>query len=132
MKRNRFIYLVLIICTILIGLFSRSEFIPKIIYSYAGDYFYALMIFWIVALLFNKKSTLKITIASILICFSIEFLQLYQAHWINAIRNNRFGALVLGSGFLWSDLICYIFGGLTGYVLETFYYRNKSTTFKKQ
>ena len=107
------------------GLLSRTEFVPQIIYPYLGDYLYAIMIFVIVGILFNKTTSLKIAIASILICFGIEILQLYQADWINQIRSHRLGALVLGSGFLRSDLVCYTFGGITGYALETKYYRNK-------
>jgi hypothetical protein len=36
--------------------------------------------------------------------------QLHHAPWIDAIRNTRPGALVLGYGFLWSDLACYVAG----------------------
>lgn len=108
----------------MLGLLSRTEIVPKIVYPYLGDYLYAVMIYVIVGLFFNRTSSLKVTIASILICFGIEFLQLYQADWINEIRNHRLGALVLGSGFLWSDLVCYTLGGTTGYILEKLHYRN--------
>jgi hypothetical protein len=40
----------------------------------------------------------------------IELSQLYQADWIVAVRANRLAALVLGHGFLWSDLCCYAVG----------------------
>ncbi|WP_199851616.1 ribosomal maturation YjgA family protein [Brumimicrobium mesophilum] len=109
----------------MLGLFSRTEFVPKIVYPYLGDYFYAIMIFVIVGFLFNKTTSLKVAIASILICYGIEILQLYQADWINEIRSHRLGALVLGSGFLWSDLVCYTLGGTTGYVLERLFFRKK-------
>ena len=39
-----------------------------------------------------------------------EFSQLYRAPWIDAVRATRLGALVLGQGFLWSDLWCYAAG----------------------
>ena len=41
---------------------------------------------------------------------AIETSQLYHAPWIDAIRRTRPGALVLGYGFLWSDLACYAAG----------------------
>ncbi|HNV69644.1 MAG TPA: DUF2809 domain-containing protein, partial [Candidatus Ozemobacteraceae bacterium] len=44
------------------------------------------------------------------LCFLIELSQLCQADWLNAIRQTRLGAIVLGFGFLWSDLACYICG----------------------
>ena len=41
---------------------------------------------------------------------SVEVSQLYQAPWINALRATRIGALALGQGFLWSDVVCYALG----------------------
>ena len=34
----------------------------------------------------------------------VEESQLYHASWIDSIRGTTLGALVLGHGFLWSDL----------------------------
>ena len=50
--------------------------------------------------------------------FAVEISQLYQADWINAIRHTTLGGLVLGFGFLWSDLLCYGVGVLLGVILE--------------
>ena len=53
-----------------------------------------------------------VRIAALAFAFSvtIEFSQLYQAPWINAIRENPVGNLAIGDGFLWSDLVCYAVG----------------------
>jgi hypothetical protein len=119
MHRNRILYLILTISTIAIGLLSRTtDITPKLIYPYLGDFLYAVMCFFIVGFLFPKMSSIKVTMIGILICFTIECLQLYQADWIVNIRNTRLGGLVLGSGFLWSDMVSYVFGGLFGYFLE--------------
>ncbi|MGH1339644.1 MAG: DUF2809 domain-containing protein [Aureispira sp.] len=120
-KRNRIVYLCLIVITIILGLISRSHLIPEIIYPYLGDYLYALMIFWIVGFLLSKTSSLQVVVISIAVCYGIETLQLYQADWITHIRSHRIGGLILGHGFLWSDLASYTLGGITGYVLETIY-----------
>jgi len=76
------------------------------------------MIFWIIGLLFPRISSEKAALISILFCFLIEFSQLYQAEWINAIRKTRLGGLTLGFGFLWSDLASYVVGGMIGLGLE--------------
>ncbi len=123
MLRNRKLYLFLVIATIGVGLLSRTRFVPNVIYPYVGDYLYAVMVFFIIGFLFNTSTSLKVAITSVLICFLIEFFQLYQADWINAVRSTKLGALVLGNGFLWSDIICYTFGGITGYVLERLFLR---------
>ena len=80
------------------------------------------MMYFIFAFLFPKAPSKKIAFLAVGICFAIEFLQMYQAPWINEIRHTRFGALTLGSGFLWSDLVCYSFGGAVGFGLETIGY----------
>lgn len=56
-----------------------------------------------------------------LICFGLgvadELLQLYHAPWIEAVRQTRIGGLMLGFGFLWSDIICYAAGIVIAYVM---------------
>ncbi|TRX65678.1 DUF2809 domain-containing protein [Flammeovirga kamogawensis] len=103
---------------ILLGLYTRSKYLNTLIYSGIGDYLYALMIYFIAGFIFNKKGTGTILILSILICYLIEFQQLYQADWIVKLRANKLIALVLGRGFLWSDLVAYTIGTLTGFFLE--------------
>ncbi|WP_296147306.1 DUF2809 domain-containing protein [uncultured Flavobacterium sp.] len=106
----------LIICLIIIlGLLSRkTDFIPLFI----GDILYAVMIYFIIRFLLLKSSSKNIATISILICYTIEFFQLYQADWIVGIRNTTLGHLILGQGFLWSDLVAYTFGILISYFLE--------------
>jgi hypothetical protein len=40
----------------------------------------------------------------------VEISQLYHAPWIDSIRQTTPGGLVLGFGFLWTDLVCYSVG----------------------
>ncbi|WP_430906165.1 DUF2809 domain-containing protein [Maribacter sp. 2-571] len=44
---------------------------------------------------------------------------MYQGEQIQAMRETRMGKLVLGSGFLWSDLVCYSIGSAIGLLLES-------------
>lgn len=120
MKRNRKVYALLLMLTVVIGLLSRADFIPKLIYPYLGDILYTLMIFFLLGLFFPTTHSLKLTLLAIIFCFLIEISQLYQAEWINAMRNTRLGGLLLGYGFLWSDLISYLVGGLLGFSIELF------------
>jgi len=52
--------------------------------------------------------------------FAIEFSQLYHALWIDQVRHTALGGLILGFGFLWSDLICYIIGIILGIGIEKY------------
>jgi hypothetical protein len=65
----------------------------------------------------------QIAFFSLLFCYAIEVSQLYQAPWINAIRNTTLGALVLGSGFLWSDLLAYALGVGMAFLIEKFVFK---------
>jgi hypothetical protein len=59
-------------------------------------------------------------LASLLFCFAIEFSQLYKAPWINDLRHILFGRLILGDTFLWSDLLCYVVGIMTGWLIDKY------------
>lgn len=119
MKRNRVLYLLLTIIVIVLGLLSRKTTdLPKIIELYAGDILWALMVFLIISFVFNRKSVIFITVLSIFFSYSIELSQLYHAPWIDNIRNTTLGGLVLGFGFLWSDLVCYTIGIIIGVIID--------------
>jgi len=68
--------------------------------------------------LFHRKDTRWIAVIALTFSFSIEISQLYHALWIDALRANRLGGLILGFGFLWSDLICYTLGVGFGCLME--------------
>jgi glycopeptide antibiotics resistance protein len=76
------------------------------------------MVFLVFGFIFHKKNTLWITLAALTFSFSIEISQLYHASWIDALRAYPLGGLILGFGFLWSDVVCYTIGVGFGYVME--------------
>ncbi len=110
MKRmTKIQYLFLAGLTILLGLLSRKiSVIPTI----TGDMLYAVMIYWLSRFLFTGKSVLFSLVATIIFCFSIEFLQLVQYPLLRSIRSNPLLRLVFGQGFLWSDLVAYCIGAI--------------------
>ena len=119
LKRNKLLYLLLTIIVMLLGLLSRKiEGLPEIISLYSGDILWALMVFLLFAFLFNKKSTIFIISWAIIFSYSIEISQLYHAPWIDSIRNTTLGGLILGFGFLWSDLVCYTIGIIIGIIID--------------
>ncbi|MDD4969651.1 MAG: DUF2809 domain-containing protein [Paludibacter sp.] len=119
-KRNRFYYLLFIVITIFSGLASRhyTGSLPTWVESYVGDALWALMVFLMAGFLFQSKSTRWIALVALVFSYCIEISQLYRAPWIDAVRANRLGGLVLGFGFLWSDLVCYAVGIGFGVVME--------------
>ncbi|WP_305452706.1 DUF2809 domain-containing protein [Bacillus mycoides] len=118
-KRNRLLYAVFTIIVIILGLSSRkfAFALPDLLNGYLGDALWALMIFIGFGFLFPKIETRKLAFISLIFCYGIEISQLYHAEWIDSIRATTLGGLVLGYGFLWSDLVAYTIGvgvGLLG------------------
>ncbi|WP_447637404.1 ribosomal maturation YjgA family protein [Flavobacterium microcysteis] len=117
MKKTRLSYLLFIFGTIVLGLLSRAI---KTIPLFIGDMLYAIMIYFMIHFLFPKAKTRTIALVSLLVCYAIETLQLYQADWIVNIRSTTIGHLILGQGFLWSDIIAYTFGIGIVFIIESF------------
>ena len=118
--RNRSVYALLIGLTIIFGLASRkfSFLLPPLLAKNAGDILYAVMAFWLVGLLFPRLPTFRAALAAGLFCLGIELLKFVQAPWLVAVRHSRAGALVFGSGFHWSNLVCYAIGVAAAALLE--------------
>ncbi|PDY46653.1 ribosomal maturation YjgA family protein [Bacillus pseudomycoides] len=119
-KRNRLLYAILTIIVVILGLASRkfAYALPNLLNAYLGDALWALMIFIGFGFLFHKMKTKNIAFLSLLFCYGIEISQLYHADWIDNIRATTLGGLVLGYGFLWSDLLAYTIGIGVGMLLE--------------
>ncbi|GAB6430749.1 DUF2809 domain-containing protein [Bacillus luti] len=119
-KRNRMLYAIFTIIVIVLGLSSRkfAFALPDLLNDYLGDALWALMIFTGFGFLFPKIETKKLAFISLLFCYGIEMSQLYHAQWIDSIRATTLGGLVLGYGFLWSDLVAYTIGVGIGILLE--------------
>ncbi|MGH0593425.1 DUF2809 domain-containing protein [Bacillus pretiosus] len=111
-KRSRLLYALFTIVIIILGLSSRklAFALPHLLNEYLGDALWALMIFTVFGFLFPKIETKKVAFISLLFCYGIELSQLYHAEWIDSIRATTLGGLVLGYGFLWSDLVAYTIG----------------------
>jgi hypothetical protein len=118
----RGIYLLLSIIIIVIGLATRKlpHLFPPFIAKYGGDTLWALLFFFLFRIVWINKPIWKVGIATYTFAVLIEISQLYQATWINEWRVSFMGQMILGSGFLWSDLACYAAGVLLGWVIGFF------------
>ncbi|GAB6499309.1 hypothetical protein OA45_04155 [Bacillus sp. UMTAT18] len=127
MKRNRLLYAMFTILVIILGLSSRkfAFALPALLNDYLGDALWALMIFIGFGFLFPKIEMKKLAFVSLMFCYGIEVSQLYHAEWIDSIRATTLGGLVLGYGFLWSDLVAYTIGVGVGFLFEFILRTNK-------
>lgn len=112
MPRSRPTYIVLFVATVVAGLASRAwdAALPAFISLYAGDTLWASMVVWLLAIVWPRARTVWLASAALAIAVADELSQLVHAPWLDGLRATRAGALVLGQGFLWSDLICYVVG----------------------
>jgi hypothetical protein len=66
------------------------------------------MLFLVVSFVLAGRPLFQRCIMSLVLAFAVEVSQLCHAPWIDGIRNTTLGGLVIGFGFLWSDLVCYL------------------------
>ena len=120
MKRNRFVYFLAGCIVVPLGLASRrfAAVLPEFIAAYAGDTLWALMAFLTVAFIAPRWSSLRVAYAALGLSYLVETSQLYHALWIDTLRHTTLVGLLLGYGFLWSDLVCYAVGVGLGLLLE--------------
>lgn len=111
-ERRRLLQVGATVAVIALGLASRAypQFLPAALGKYPGDALWAMMIVFALGAIATRMRTWPLALTSLLICFGVEFGQLYQAPWIVELRSHPLGHLVLGSHFGWMDLIAYTAG----------------------
>jgi hypothetical protein len=119
-RRNPLIQIILIGLVCLLGIGSRryAHYLPGFIAAYAGDTLWALAVLLGVGLVLPRASTRTIALLAMAFSVTIEISQLYHAPWIDSIRQRTLGGLILGFGFLWSDLACYAAGVGLGVMID--------------
>jgi hypothetical protein len=112
--RSRWRLLPLLLVLPVLGLGSRSgaRWLPSFIAAYAGDTLWTVMVYASLLFVWPRLSIARVLAAALAISYWVELSQLYHAPWIDAVRAHWLGALVLGRGFLVSDLLCYTVGAL--------------------
>jgi len=118
--RTRFVYIIAATVVVITGLASRRYRgqLSAFLADYAGDTLWALMLFLLVSTVLAGRPILTRAAISLALAFLVEISQLYHAPWIDSIRQTTLGGLVLGFGFLWSDLVCYSVGIAVGALTE--------------
>ncbi len=108
LSRRWFALLLAAVC-VLLGLGIRAQLwpLPALVTTYAPDVLWAMMVFALATHLAPRQPPLVVALAALGFALLMECSQLYQAQWINEIRVTRIGGLLLGHGFLWSDVACY-------------------------
>lgn len=111
-RSPRLVYLVSAFAVLVLGLASRrfGASLPSFVAAYAGDTLWALMAFLGLGFVAPQMRLARRACFALAFAWAVEASQLYHAPWIDGLRHTRLGGLVLGFGFLWSDLVCYSVG----------------------
>lgn len=119
-RRNLVSWLAMIALASALGIGSRqyAHSLPHFIAAYAGDTLWALAAFLGFGLILRRQSTWRVALFAMTFSILIEVSQLYHAPWLDSIRHTILGGLILGFGFLWSDLACYAVGVGLGVAIE--------------
>lgn len=115
--RSRLVFSIIAMLVLAAGLLSRSRWqsdLPPFVAAYAGDTLWSLLLYLVLCIVLTRLQAWKVALATLLFTFGVEFSQLYQADWINAVRQHKLGALALGKSFVWADLPCYAAGVVLG------------------
>jgi hypothetical protein len=111
-RRSRVVCSALTMAMVALGLGSRryASQLPALVVTYAGDTLWAAMVYFLAAMLAPGAPVRRLATGALAASVAVEVSQLVHVPWLDALRATRLGALVLGQGFLWSDLVCYAVG----------------------
>lgn len=118
--RSRRTLLAVAVVTIALGLATRRfpQAFPALIAEYGGDVLWAMLAYWVLALLVPRASPVRLTAGAMAISVCDELSQLIDWEWLRGVRSTWLGGLVFGQGFLWSDLACYAVGVALAFVID--------------
>ncbi len=118
--RKRIIfYLILLIISPVAGIGSRElKELPYFITANAGDFFWAVAAYALLGLILCRHRPVVIMLAAFGFSVFVETLQLFQWPFLQALRQHTVGRLLLGTGFLWIDILRYAAGVVFAFLLE--------------
>ncbi len=112
--RSRALLLPLMVLVVALGLGSRSAvaavYLPRFLRAYAGDTLWAALVYLCLLFVLPRLPMRQAAAWTLGISVLVELSQLLHIPWLDALRAHRFGALLLGRGFVASDLVCYAAG----------------------
>jgi hypothetical protein len=122
MTKRRIIYFLLFVFFVWLALATRKhpDWFYHLIAKYGGDTIWAGEFLFFLRILFPKTRLLKLAILNYLFGVIVEVSQLWHTPWLDAIRHTQIGELMLGLGFMWSDLVCYAVGTFLAWGIAIF------------
>jgi hypothetical protein len=119
MLLRRVVYFILFAFFIWLALATRNHanWFNSLVQEYGGDVAWSAAFLFLVRAIFIYHSVYILAIICYVLGVLDECSQLLQYKWIVAARQTYIGRLMLGVGFLWSDLVCYAIGVLLALII---------------
>ena len=118
MPRSRRITGLLLGLVIGAGLLSRRHPLPGVLAEYTGDALYATAAYLLFALLRPTAPRSRLGLSALAFAVAVEFSQLLRWPWLVELRSHRLGALLLGQGFQFADLLAYLVGIALAWLID--------------
>lgn len=120
LTRHRIALALAALGVVALGLLTRSALVPRdsLVGMYGGDTLWATLVYLLGRWLWPHAPVARVAEGAAALSAAVELSQLYHAPWIDAVRQTALGHLVLGQGFLWSDMACYAVGVALGACAE--------------
>ena len=124
-SKLRYLYTGGIIVLICLGLLSRKiSFIP----AFTGDALWAMMVYCCWRIVLIRRRLAMTAMAALITSYAVEFSQMLSMPWLVRLRATFLGHMLLGQGFLWSDLLAYTLGIIIIYLITFTAEKSKGLT----
>lgn len=104
----------MVLCStvIVVGLWLRSisNIMPLWINLYLGDFLWAIALYLSISIVLPNQNIITKILLALAISYSIELSQLWHTPWLEQLRSYTLVRLMIGVGFLWSDIVAYSLG----------------------
>ncbi|MCA8976605.1 MAG: DUF2809 domain-containing protein [Planctomycetes bacterium] len=126
MRRGRFPLVLCLVVTVGLGLLSRRFPLPGVFAEHTGDALYTVAAFWAIAALAPAAPGWQVGMLAFSASVVVECSQLLDWTWLATLRANRVGALLLGQGFQFADLVAYALGAAVAWGVDRLTFPRRS------
>lgn len=92
--------------------------IPAFVVKYGGSMLWAVMLYFLVAMIYRSRSRMRIALLTMLVAVLVESFRLYHTPWLDAFRLTLPGALLLGRIFSPWNIVAYAAGTLVAMLAD--------------
>lgn len=119
-----------LLLVVTLGLASRTAPMASVpvLGNYFGDATWAAAAYAALRILAPMMRVATAALLALAVAIAVECSQLWHPAWLDALREYRVVALLIGHGFIWLDLVAYAIGVLVASSIELILRKNTTRT----